>query len=142
MLITGSCHCGNIAFRLNWIPEPARIPARACTCSFCLKHGGLWTSCPAGELAISLREPAQVSRYSFGTRTAEFLICARCGVVPVVTSLINDHLYALVSVNAFDEVDPAMILSAPATFDGEDQAARLARRAQNWIATVSIRAGA
>lgn len=142
MLITGSCHCGNIAFRLNWSPEPARIPARACTCSFCLKHGGLWTSCPAGELAISLREPAQVSRYSFGTRTAEFLICARCGVVPVVTSLINDHLYALVSVNAFDEVDPAMILSAPATFDGEDQAARLARRAQNWIATVSIRAGA
>jgi hypothetical protein len=142
MLITGSCHCGNISFRLNWSPEPAKIPARACTCSFCLKHGGVWTSCPTGELAISLREPAQVSRYSFGTRTAEFLICARCGVVPVVTSLINDHLYAVVSVNAFDEVDPAMILSAPTTFDGEDQAARLARRAQNWIATVSISSGA
>jgi hypothetical protein len=142
MLITGSCHCGNISFRLDWNPEPVKIPARACTCSFCLKHGGVWTSCPTGELAISLREPAQVSRYSFGTRTAEFLICARCGIVPVVTSLINDHLYAVVSVNAFDEVDPAMILSAPATFDGEDPAGRLARRAQNWIAMVSISSGA
>jgi hypothetical protein len=142
MLITGSCHCGNIAFRLNWTPEPLEIPARACTCSFCQKRGGVWTSCPAGELDISLRDPALVSRYAFGTRTAEFLVCSRCGVVPVVTSRINDHLYAVVSVNAFDNVDAAMIRSAPASFDGEAEEARLARRARNWIAKVSIHGGA
>jgi len=41
MLIEGSCHCGNIAFALDWQPEPAQITARACACSFCTKHGGV-----------------------------------------------------------------------------------------------------
>ena len=44
MLITGRCHCGNISFALDWQPEPTDIPARACSCSFCTKHGGVWTS--------------------------------------------------------------------------------------------------
>ena len=50
MLIAGRCHCGNIAFALDWVPEPTLVPARACTCTFCVKHGGVWTSCPAGTL--------------------------------------------------------------------------------------------
>jgi hypothetical protein len=88
VLISGSCHCKNISFQLNWEPEPTQIPARACTCSFCTKHGGIWTSCPAGSLEVQVRDPSSVSRYSFGTKTAEFHICARCGIVPVATSRI------------------------------------------------------
>lgn len=136
MLIDGKCHCGNISFSLRWEPDPAEIPARACTCSFCHKHGGVWTSNPQGALEVVIREPAQVSRYAFGTRTAEFHICARCGVVPLVTSLIDGRLYAVVSVNAFDNVDPSLLRRAPASFDGEDEASRLARRQRNWIAAV------
>src|SRR5215831_15619323 len=52
MLIHGRCHCGNIAFALTWEPDPVEIPARACTCSFCVKHGGVWTSYPSGALAV------------------------------------------------------------------------------------------
>jgi hypothetical protein len=48
MDITGSCHCRNISFRLAWEPQPTEIQARACTCSFCVKHGGVWTSNPKG----------------------------------------------------------------------------------------------
>ena len=136
MLIRGSCHCGNIAFTLDWAPEPTEIPARACTCSFCTKRGGVWTSCPTGALTVQVRDPAQVSRYSFGTRTAEFHVCAQCGVVPVVTSNIHDHLYAVVSVNAFDNVDATMLRHASASFDAENEEQRLARRARNWIANV------
>jgi hypothetical protein len=138
MLITGSCHCRNITFRLNWTPEPTEIPARACTCSFCSKRGGLWTSCPAGALEISVQDPKLLSRYLFGTRTAEFLVCAKCGVAPAVTSLIKDRLYAVVSVNAFDNVDSSMIRRAAATFDGESEEVRLTRRAQNWISSVTV----
>jgi hypothetical protein len=138
MLITGSCHCGNITFRLDWTPEPTEILARACTCSFCSKRGGLWTSCPAGALKISVRDRTLLSRYLFGTRTAEFLVCAKCGVVPVVTSLIKDHLYAVVSVNAFDHVDAAMIRRSAASFDGESEQARLERRTRNWISKVTV----
>ena len=141
MRISGSCHCGNITFSLDWTPEPAEIPARACSCSFCLKHGGLWTSCPMGSLRITIRQPALVSRYSFGTRTAEFHVCSSCGVVPVVTSRIDGRLYAVVSVNAFQDVDPALLKRAAAKYDGESESARLARRKLNWIADVEVQAG-
>lgn len=136
MLISGSCHCGNISFALNWAPEPSAIPARACTCSFCTKHGGVWTSCPTGSLRVTVKDPAFVSRYSFGTKTAEFHICSRCGVVPVVTSRIDGRLYAVVSVNAFEGVAPSRLQRASATFEGESEEARLARRKLNWIANV------
>jgi hypothetical protein len=136
LLIRGSCHCGNIAFSLAWEPAPEKIPARACGCSFCTKHGGVWTSNPKGALAVAVKEPALVSKYQFGTRTAEFHVCGRCGIVPVVTSRIDGRLYAVVSVNAFDGVNPALLDRSPANFEGEGTDSRLERRKRNWIADV------
>ena len=137
MLISGSCHCGNISFVLNWQPVPSEIPARACTCSFCTKHGGVWTSCPTGSLKVKVEEPSHVSKYSFGTKTAHFHICSKCGIAPVVTSCIDGRLYAVVSVNAFEGIDPSLLRQASAaTFDGETEEVRLARRKRNWIANV------
>ncbi|MES2148191.1 MAG: hypothetical protein V4508_00220 [Pseudomonadota bacterium] len=140
MLLTGSCHCGNITFTLDWLPEPLELPARACGCSFCVKHGGVWTSCPAGALAITIRDAEQVSNYTFGTKTAQFHICTCCGVVPVVTSRIEDQLYAVVSVNAFNDLDRSMLRHSPASFDGESETERLARRSRGWIRDVRIMA--
>jgi len=141
MLIRGSCHCRNISFTLAWEPDPTEIPARACGCSFCTKHGGVWTSNPKGALRVKVEAPALVSRYSFGTQTAEFHICAKCGVVPVVTSRIDDHIYAVVSVNAFEGVEPSLLRHAPANFEGEAEAVRLARRKRYWIANVEFAEG-
>lgn len=138
MVIHGKCHCGNIAFALTWDPDPAEIPARACTCTFCVKHGGVWTSNPAGALEVTVRDPARVSRYAFGTETAQFHICAACGVVPVVTSEIDGALYAVVSVNAFENVERARLRHGTANLDGEAVDARLARRKRNWIANVAF----
>ncbi|NVJ07048.1 hypothetical protein HUW63_17590 [Myxococcus sp. AM001] len=138
MVIPGKCHCGNLSFTLLWEPSPDPIPARACGCSFCTRHVGVWTSHPEGTLKVTVQEPSQVSRYVFGTRTAEFLTCGRCGVVPVVTSLIDGQLYAVVNVNAFDGIDPARIRRGSGSFDDEDSATRLARRKRNWISNVEI----
>ena len=138
MLIRGRCHCGNISFVLDWKPDPTEIPARACGCSFCVKHGGVWTSCPGGTLAVRFADPQRVSTYEFGTHTAQFHVCATCGVPPVVTSRIDGRLYAVVNVNAFDDADPALLKKTPASFDGEDESGRLARRARNWIGNVTI----
>jgi len=141
MLIRGSCHCRNIGFSLTWDPDPTAIPARACSCSFCSKHGGVWTSYAAGSLKVTIEDPALVSKYLFGTETAEFHICSRCGIVPLVTSRIDGRLYAVVSVNAFDNVDPSLFQRAAASFDGETEQSRLARRKHNWIADVEIAGG-
>jgi len=142
MNIHGSCHCGNIAFDLDWPGDANEIPARACTCSFCRKHGGVWTSNPQGKLKVEVSEPTEVSQYAFGTKTARFHICSRCGAVPVVTSEVDGHTYAVVSVNAFDNVEPERLRHASATFDGETEADRLARRVRNWIPEVRIAQGA
>lgn len=131
MLICGSCHCGNISFELNWLPDPTEIPARACNCSFCTKHGGAWTSLPTGSLRISIEEPAMVSKYAFGTGTARFDICARCGVVPVVTSETDGRLCAVVNVNTFNDVPRSLLRPAPVSFEDEDLGSRLARRTRN-----------
>jgi len=136
MLIHGRCHCGNIAFSLAWEPDPPEIPARACDCSFCTKHGGVWTSNPKGALEVSIRDRSLVSVYAHGTRTADFHVCSRCGIVPVVTSRIDGRLYAVVSVNAFEGVDPSLLRRAPASFEGEGKDSRLARRERNWIPDV------
>jgi hypothetical protein len=138
MLIRGKCHCGTISFSLAWEPDPTEIPARACGCSFCVKHGGLWTSKPNAILKVKVQDSALVSKYAFGTRTAEFHVCGRCGIVPVVTSRIDGHLYAVVSVNALEGVDPALLRRSPANFDGEGTNDRLARRKRNWIANVEV----
>lgn len=137
MIIDGGCHCGNIKLSLEWTPEPQEIPARACGCSFCVKHGGVWTSCPTGALRIRVADEREVNKYSFGLHTADFHVCKRCGVTPVVTSEIDGKLYAVVSVNALEGIDPALLRHASASFDGESKESRLARRKRGWIADVS-----
>jgi hypothetical protein len=138
MLILGACHCGNIRYDLDWQPDPTEIPARACTCSFCLKHGGIWTSKPEAVLRVRVKDEGLVSKYRFGTATADFHVCSRCGAVPMVTCRMEDRLYAVVNVNTFDNVDESLLRRAVARFDGEDERSRLARRKRNWIADVAF----
>ena len=138
MTIHGRCHCGNIAFDLEWAGDAARIPARACGCTFCVKHGGVWTSHPGSRLTVTVADDTAVSRYQFGTRTATFHVCARCGVPPLVTCILGGRTYAVVNVNCLEDVDEARLDRAPASFDGETVEARLARRKRNWIADVAF----
>jgi hypothetical protein len=138
MRITGKCHCGNIAFVLDWAGDAAAIPARACGCSFCVKHGGVWTSDPRSRLRVEIVDDGLVSKYAFGTQTATFYVCARCGAVPFVTSVVDRRVRAVVNVNVLENVDPAHLRRASVDFSAEDVESRLARRARNWIADVEI----
>ena len=138
MLVSGKCHCGNITFTLDWPDGQPEVPARACSCSFCIKHGGVWTSNPVAKLAVVLQDAALVSKYAFATETATFHVCARCGAVPLVTSEVASRLYAVVNVNTFEGLDPSRLRRATTNFDGEDMQSRLARRRDNWIAQVYI----
>ena len=141
MLIDGKCHCGNIAFVLDWPGAPSEIVARECGCSFCIKHGGVWTSNRDASLSVTLQSPSVVSKYAFGTETATFYVCSRCGAVPIVTSEIANHLYAVVNVNTFEDLGSLHLNRQPVSFDGEEQQSRLARREKNWIADVRISEG-
>ena len=121
--LQGGCHCGNIRYILRW--PNAEIRGRECSCTYCRMHGNVWTSL----------EAVAGAKYKFGTGTADFHVCSRCGVVPFVTSDIDDRLYAVVNVNT---LQGETVSRQPATFDAEDVEARLRRRKDNWIPDVTI----
>ena len=140
--IDGSCHCGNIRFVLHWPGSETEIPVRMCGCSFCQKHSGSWTSHRESQLEVHIDDESLLSKYRFGTATADFFVCAKCGVVPFVVSEIDGNLYAVVNVNAFGDT-PGMSFSTSATdFDGEDTGSRLGRRKRNWIPMVTCKESA
>jgi hypothetical protein len=138
LLVRGGCHCGNIRFELAWPDDAPQIGIRECGCSFCQKHGGAWTSHRDAELEVHLDDASLVSKYKFGTATADFYVCSVCGVTPFVVSDIDDHLYAVVNVNTF-EPNPDVSFSHSSTdFDDEDVGSRLGRRQRNWIPVVRL----
>jgi hypothetical protein len=137
MELHGSCHCGNLRYVLDWPGHPAAIPGRACACGFCTRHGAVWTAHPGARLLIEAEDAAAVSRYAFETKTAEFLVCTRCGVVPACTSRIDGRDHAVVNTRTFDDAT-VRIEQAPVSFDGEDETTRLRRRAERWIADVQF----
>ncbi len=138
--IQGKCHCGNVGYELLWPECGKTLAVRACGCTFCTKHGGVYTSHPDARLDTRIADMNHVSRYVFGTRTAEFYVCTRCGVVPFITSTIEGVVYAVVNVNTFENVDPSEFDASATDFDGESVDGRLERRKRNWISTVSLEA--
>ena len=126
----GGCHCGNIEVTLASDRSPAELGTRTDTCSFCAKHGSLYTSDPAGEVELAIRDPSHVQRYRFGTKTAEFLICTTCGTFVAATM---DERFAVVNINVL--AARAEFLATPvhvADLDAESLEARLARRRARW----------
>jgi hypothetical protein len=130
--IDGSCHCGNIRFAFDRPDWGVAIPVRACGCGLCRKHGGVWTSHPQGRFSLRIADDTRVTRYQFGTGTADFHVCSGCGVIPIVTCTIEGSRFAVLNVNTFDNVDRSQLVVAPADFEGETTENRLARRRRNW----------
>lgn len=141
--ILGSCHCGNIQFEFvhpDFNPNSTdRLPVRTCTCSFCVKHGGVYTSHPQGQLTAQIDDESLVQIYQFGTKTAHFYICKRCGIFPFVASEIEGNLYAVVNVNTFENIGRFSLEPMPMDFEAENVDSRLERRTRTWIANVKFK---
>lgn len=135
---SGRCHCGNIRFEFDSGVPRSELPVRVCGCAFCVRHGARYTSDPGGAVHVEVDDGALVQRYAFGHRTAEFILCRRCGCVPLATSVIDGHTYAIININVTEDPDA---FSRPATsfdYDGETVDRRLTRRKENWIGTVTM----
>src|SRR5262249_45068984 len=87
--IHGSCHCGNIRVTLDWPDPGSAIPVRACGCGLCTKHRAAWTSHPDGRFHLRVTDHSRVTRYRFGTKTADFHVCVTCGVIPRGSSCVR-----------------------------------------------------
>jgi hypothetical protein len=128
----GGCHCGAITIAFTIECDPADLEVRACQCAFCCKHASRAVSDPSGSALITVREESAVSRYRFGHRTADYLICRLCGVY--VAAVTNDDIdqRAVIIAHALDQAHRFNGAAVPASFDGESGAQRHYRRKARW----------
>lgn len=128
----GGCHCGKLRWTLESKLAAAELPARACQCPFCTRHGALSTSDPAGHLRFDSDDPALVLRYRFATRSADFLICRRCGVYVGALMEEGGAWFAIANLNTIEGRERLKPVPQPMVYDGEDEAARRGRRSARW----------
>ena len=138
MKLDGGCHCSRIRYELSWPPGTQSLPARRCTCSYCTRFGGCWTSHPKARLDIVCNPVQQDGRYRFATGTADFLFCSQCGVIVVALSDADDSLKAVVNINTLDDYEVLEFEHSDSNFDDESRSERLGRRSDRWISRVNI----
>ncbi len=131
----GRCHCGNLTVTFETSQPAGALQLRACGCSFCRRHLPAWTTDPAGSLEIRVADARLLSRYQFGLRTSEFLLCRRCGVHVAAVCEIDGATYASLNANVLDDRDAFTQPPTPVDYEDEDVARRLARRRRAWTPT-------
>jgi len=132
----GGCHCGNVSLRFETATAPAAFTVRACGCSFCRRHATRTIADPAGHMHIAVRDPAKLSRYRFGLRTADFLVCRECGVYLGAVYHEGGGSYGLVNTWALAAREAFSQPSTPTDHDAETEPARRARRRATWTPTI------
>ena len=135
----GGCHCGGVRYLFTPDKAPGKWPVRRCTCSFCIRLGARYTSGPDAVLEVKIQDPSVSATYEFGTRTAEFFRCNRCGVMIFAGCSIDGRRFAVLNVNTLDDVGQLPLHTVDVDFDNEQVDGRLERRRRNWIGNVSIR---
>jgi hypothetical protein len=138
MRYEGRCHCGNLSVGFETERPPEKIQLRLCMCSFCRRHGSVAVTDPQGRLEVSWSDPERVTRYQFGLRTSDFLVCKTCGVYVAALCEIAGRLYATLNANALDA--RAVFTQTPTAvdYDAEGVPERLARRKQAWTPAVVV----
>jgi hypothetical protein len=137
----GGCHCGNLTVQFESPFRPSELPLRADSCSFCRKHGARTAADPRGRARLTIHDPNELIRYRFGLRTAEFLVCRRCGVYVGAVVSAAGKWYVTLNVNAFDCAPELTQPARPVSYDGETESERIGRRIANWSPLVEIREG-
>jgi len=128
----GSCHCGDIGFAFQTAVPVAEWPVHACQCRFCRTHAALTCSDPRGRLSFRVADVASLERYRFGLKTADFLLCHRCGVYVGAQINTAEGAFGVVNIRAMTPLPTELPAAAAADYDSETGPRRTARRAQRW----------
>lgn len=118
-------------FELHTNKDETNLVPRTCQCPLCKRHGASWISDPEGEAHIHYKDKENVSFYRFGTKTADFMTCKKCGVLMVAVCEIEDRKRCVLNIKAMQGYQ---FTSEPVltNFDGENVDNRLERRGRNW----------
>ncbi|MEP6939794.1 MAG: GFA family protein [Rudaea sp.] len=115
MSYVGSCHCGDIAFRVSG----TIVGVMSCNCSLCQRKGALMWFVPRPDLQL-LTPDANASTYTFNKHVIKHRFCPRCGVHPYGEGIdpAGDPM-AAINVRCLDGID---LEALPVThFDGRSR---------------------
>jgi len=128
----GGCHCGALSLSYETALPVARWSVRACQCRFCRAHRALTTSDPAGRLTFHVHDPAALQHYRFGLRTADFLLCKRCGVYLGAQIETPRGAFGIVNLRALSPAPGGLPVAVAADYAAEDSVERIERREKRW----------
>ena len=129
----GGCHCGNLRVLVRLTRPPRDNRLRSCSCSFCRAHGTRTVSDPSGLFEVWADDWSMVEAYRFGSRTADYLLCRRCGVYIGAVCDTAAGTRAVANTNCLEDRAAFSQEAVRPDYDGEATDARLARRANNWM---------
>lgn len=87
---------------------------------------------PGGAVTIRAAAPGDLVRYRFDKATADFLICARCGVYAAAVLNEDEAAWAVVNVRGLGLAAFSDMHAEPVDYSGESTTERIARRKARW----------
>lgn len=131
-----SCGCGNISYDYTTAVAPEDWNVRTCNCAFCSQRPGhIHCADPNGSLRFSIADPDAVNRLRHGTRTADFIICAKCDGYMGAVMETEQGRFAVVNLQHLED-DLPLGQGSPIAQAGEDLETRMARRHKNWMPVI------
>ncbi len=128
----GSCHCGAIGYRYRTSIAPDQWSVRACQCRFCRAHDALSASDPSGFVEFTIADPKLLNRYRFGLRTADFLLCGKCGVYIGALIETESGRFGIINTHTLLQQPESLTATEPMSYDSEDVVGRVSRREERW----------
>jgi hypothetical protein len=127
VIYRGACHCGAVSAEYE-TDQPVR--PRADGCAFCAARGVKSASDPQGRLAIASSKP--LTRYRFGHRSADFLICPVCGTYVGTCMEGPNGPIGVVNVVGLQIAELKHLPVTLTSLEGESVEERMARRISRW----------
>jgi hypothetical protein len=137
-MFAGGCHCGALRVRFEPTCAPEDVELRRCECSFCRKHGATTATDPQGLLELTILDVDEAVRYRFGTRTADYLLCGRCGVYVAAVMAAEAGAVATLNVDVLDARDAFTRTPRSVSYEDESAHERRLRRAEHWTVTTIV----
>ena len=132
LLLSGTCHCGNLSYEVRSRVPFSKILARACDCNFCRIHAAKNWSDPEGFANICIGDVKKLQKYKFALKTADFYICRECGAYLGAVLSDQDGTWSTVNLRLIK----SPIISEIANYGVENTSERIERRKRVWTPTV------
>lgn len=127
MIYRGACHCGAVHAAFETASKPR---LRFDGCSFCASRGVKSASDAAGTLVIESKH--ELTRYRFGHKTADYLICPECGTYVATCMEGPNGPVGVINVVGLQIAELRDETADVASLEGETREDRIARRLSRW----------